>query len=85
MLGFWASFVFILLAEMGDKTQLLGMAFASRFRLLISTTSVPTVTTYVVFCFNESLNLCRDLAKANRQNHLLWELFKTMKTELYYE
>jgi chaperonin cofactor prefoldin len=31
------------------------------------------------------IDLERDLAKANRQNHLLWELFKTMKTELYYE
>lgn len=26
-----------------------------------------------------------DLASANRQNHLLWQLFKTMKTELSYE
>jgi chaperonin cofactor prefoldin len=31
------------------------------------------------------IDLERDLAKSNRQNHLLWELFKTMKTELYYE
>jgi chaperonin cofactor prefoldin len=31
------------------------------------------------------IDLERDLARANRQNHLLWELFKTMKTELYYE
>ena len=33
----------------------------------------------------KKLDLETDLAKANRQNHLLWELFKTMKTELYYE
>lgn len=26
-----------------------------------------------------------DLAKTNRQNHLMWELFKTMKTEVNYE
>lgn len=28
----WASTVFVVLAEMGDKTQLLGMAFATRFK-----------------------------------------------------
>jgi putative Ca2+/H+ antiporter (TMEM165/GDT1 family) len=31
MSGFWSSFVFILLAEMGDKTQLVALAFAARF------------------------------------------------------
>ncbi|KNZ68438.1 hypothetical protein Tfer_3016 [Thermincola ferriacetica] len=28
----WASVIFVVLAEMGDKTQLLGMAFATRFK-----------------------------------------------------
>ncbi len=32
MAAFVASFVFVVLAEMGDKTQLLAMAFATRFR-----------------------------------------------------
>jgi putative Ca2+/H+ antiporter (TMEM165/GDT1 family) len=32
MTAFVASLIFVVLAEMGDKTQLLGMAFASRFR-----------------------------------------------------
>ncbi|MEW6719055.1 MAG: TMEM165/GDT1 family protein [Thermodesulfobacteriota bacterium] len=32
MTAFAASFVFVVLAEMGDKTQLLAMAFATRFR-----------------------------------------------------
>ena len=32
MASFVAAFIFILLAEMGDKTQLLSMAFASRYR-----------------------------------------------------
>jgi putative Ca2+/H+ antiporter (TMEM165/GDT1 family) len=32
MAAFIASFLFVLLAEMGDKTQLLAMAFASRFK-----------------------------------------------------
>ncbi len=31
MTAFIASFIFVLLAEMGDKTQLLAMAFATRF------------------------------------------------------
>ncbi len=32
MAAFIASFLFVVLAEMGDKTQLLAMAFASRYR-----------------------------------------------------
>ena len=32
MTAFMASLIFVVLAEMGDKTQLLAMAFASRFR-----------------------------------------------------
>src|SRR5512137_382452 len=32
MTGYLASLVFVVLAEMGDKTQLLAMAFASRYR-----------------------------------------------------
>ena len=32
MTAFIAALIFVVLAEMGDKTQLLGMAFASRFR-----------------------------------------------------
>lgn len=32
MAAFWASLIFVVLAEMGDKTQLLAMAFAYRFR-----------------------------------------------------
>lgn len=32
MIAFVAALIFVVLAEMGDKTQLLGMAFASRFR-----------------------------------------------------
>lgn len=31
MEAFWASTIFVVLAEMGDKTQLLGMAFATRY------------------------------------------------------
>src|SRR3954470_2340427 len=31
MLAFWQSLVFIALAEMGDKTQLVALAFATRF------------------------------------------------------
>jgi putative Ca2+/H+ antiporter (TMEM165/GDT1 family) len=30
--AFWASLLFVVLAEMGDKTQLLAMAFATRYR-----------------------------------------------------
>ncbi|MZP31107.1 TMEM165/GDT1 family protein [Heliobacterium undosum] len=32
MEAFWASTIFVVLAEMGDKTQLLGMAFATRYK-----------------------------------------------------
>lgn len=32
MTAYFASLIFVVLAEMGDKTQLLAMAFASRFR-----------------------------------------------------
>src|SRR5512133_1454800 len=32
MTGYLASLAFVVLAEMGDKTQLLAMAFASRYR-----------------------------------------------------
>jgi putative Ca2+/H+ antiporter (TMEM165/GDT1 family) len=32
MEAYFASPVFVVLAEMGDKTQLLAMAFASRYR-----------------------------------------------------
>ncbi len=32
MIAFWTSLAMVTLAEMGDKTQLLAMAFASRFR-----------------------------------------------------
>lgn len=32
MTAFLTSLIFVVLAEMGDKTQLLAMAFASRFR-----------------------------------------------------
>ncbi|RJQ23158.1 MAG: TMEM165/GDT1 family protein [Nitrospiraceae bacterium] len=32
MTAFWTSLIFVVLAEMGDKTQLLAMAFACRFR-----------------------------------------------------
>jgi putative Ca2+/H+ antiporter (TMEM165/GDT1 family) len=32
MIAYWTSLVFVVLAEMGDKTQLLAMAFAVRYR-----------------------------------------------------
>ena len=32
MSAFWASLIFVVLAEMGDKTQLLAMAFATRYK-----------------------------------------------------
>lgn len=32
MEAFWASTIFVVLAEMGDKTQLLGMAFATKYK-----------------------------------------------------
>ncbi len=35
MTAFWASLIFVVLAEMGDKTQLLAMAFATRYRVSV--------------------------------------------------
>jgi len=32
LIAFWTSLVFVVLAEMGDKTQLLAMAFATRYK-----------------------------------------------------
>jgi len=32
MVAYLASLIFVVLAEMGDKTQLLAMAFASRYK-----------------------------------------------------
>jgi len=32
MTAFWASLIFVVLAEMGDKTQLLAMAFATKYK-----------------------------------------------------
>ena len=32
MAAFWAPLIFVVLAEMGDKTQLLAMAFATRYK-----------------------------------------------------
>ena len=33
MTAFWASLIFVVLAEMSDKTQLLAMAFATRYKV----------------------------------------------------
>jgi Ca2+/H+ antiporter, TMEM165/GDT1 family len=49
MLGFWQSLLFIALAEMGDKTQLVALAFASRFsaRLVLAAVFVATLLVHL--------------------------------------
>jgi Ca2+/H+ antiporter, TMEM165/GDT1 family len=49
MAGFWQSLVFIALAEMGDKTQLVAMAFAARFsaRLVLAGVFAATLAVHL--------------------------------------
>ncbi len=50
MAAYWASLVLVVLAEMGDKTQLLAMAFATRFRwhVVLSAVSVATAANHLL-------------------------------------
>jgi putative Ca2+/H+ antiporter (TMEM165/GDT1 family) len=49
MVGFWQSLVFIALAEMGDKTQLVALAFAARFsaRLVLAGVLAATLAVHL--------------------------------------
>jgi putative Ca2+/H+ antiporter (TMEM165/GDT1 family) len=47
MLAFWQSLVFIALAEMGDKTQLVALAFATRFNARVVLAGVFAATLLV--------------------------------------
>ena len=47
MLAFWQSLVFIALAEMGDKTQLVALAFATRFNARVVLAGVFAATLVV--------------------------------------
>jgi putative Ca2+/H+ antiporter (TMEM165/GDT1 family) len=49
MVGFWQSLIFIALAEMGDKTQLVAMAFAARFsaRLVLAGVFAATLAVHL--------------------------------------
>lgn len=50
MIAFWQSLLFIAIAEMGDKTQLVSLAFATRFRIpvVIGGIFVATLLVHVV-------------------------------------
>jgi Ca2+/H+ antiporter, TMEM165/GDT1 family len=50
MAAFIASFIFVLLAEMGDKTQLLAMAFAARYKAW-----QVLIAVFIATLFNHSL------------------------------
>ena len=54
MLAFWQSLLFIALAEMGDKTQLVALAFATRFRARVVLAGV-FVATLVVHLFSVAI------------------------------
>lgn len=54
MFAFWQSLVFIALAEMGDKTQLVALAFATRFNARVVLAGV-FVATLVVHLFSVAL------------------------------
>jgi putative Ca2+/H+ antiporter (TMEM165/GDT1 family) len=47
MIGFWQSLLFITLAEMGDKTQLVALAFATRFSAKVVLAGVFAATLLV--------------------------------------
>src|SRR5829696_4221929 len=49
MIGFWQSLLFIALAEMGDKTQLVALAFATRFsaRVVLGAIFVATLVVHL--------------------------------------
>lgn len=47
MTAFWISFIYVLVAEMGDKTQLVALAFATRFKTWIVLTGVFAATLFV--------------------------------------
>jgi Ca2+/H+ antiporter, TMEM165/GDT1 family len=47
MLAFWQSLLFIALAEMGDKTQLVALAFATRYRARVVLAGVFVATLLV--------------------------------------
>jgi putative Ca2+/H+ antiporter (TMEM165/GDT1 family) len=49
MVAFWQSLLFIALAEMGDKTQLVALAFATRFsaRLVLGAIFVATLIVHL--------------------------------------
>lgn len=51
MTAFWISLVYVLVAEMGDKTQLVALAFATRFKASIVLAGV-LVATLVVHLFS---------------------------------
>ena len=54
MLAFWQSLFFIALAEMGDKTQLVALAFATRFSVRVVLAGV-FVATLVVHLFSVAI------------------------------
>src|SRR4051794_4993065 len=54
MLAFWQSLVFIALAEMGDKTQLVALAFATRFSARVVLTAI-FVATLLVHLFSVAI------------------------------
>src|SRR6476620_3620366 len=47
MTAFWISLIFVLVAEMGDKTQLVALAFAARFKAWIVLAAVFAATLVV--------------------------------------
>src|SRR5215211_5047329 len=47
MAAFWISLIFVLVAEMGDKTQLVALAFATRFKAWIVLAGVFVATLVV--------------------------------------
>jgi len=47
MTAFWIALFFVLIAEMGDKTQLVALAFATRFRTSVVLTGVLEATLLV--------------------------------------
>jgi Ca2+/H+ antiporter, TMEM165/GDT1 family len=70
MTAFWITLLFVLMAEMGDKTQLVALAFATRFPTGIVLTGVCGAT-LVVHLFSVGLGEAAGIALPVFWLHLL--------------
>ncbi len=51
MHAFWLSLAVIFVAELGDKSQLMALAFATRYRTLPVLIGITAATAFVLCCY----------------------------------